>query len=297
MKLPDYLKCVEVKELLVSMGIQEVPELQSVDVTYEVHVPQEKEIENPMLSFKDRMDVKSVSLDEQGVEVRIAADDTIEINGIKACAYIKKQSNSVDLSTMTTGYRYHLCNCRTIQSMIADGRLSRYVSTTRSDGKFPVIYQSRYGAKEYILKLELCKNCKEMLQARGKLPHPYTLKKFFDEHQPNIPKTILKTEQVLVQEKYALDHPEVARRYKAREGYKCQMCDVDCSTATECIHLHHKDGDGQNNNAANLMVLCADCHSRQARHGHMLHNPNFKSEIRIIERLRREQGIVSCVKK
>lgn len=275
------------------MGIQTIPEIKPVSLTYQSKNFREVEVENPVIQFGKRLEAGAISLDSEDVRITIAKDDTIEINGLKACAYIKKQSYGVNLYRKTSTYRYHLCNCATIQSMIADGRLSRYVSTTRSDGLFPVIVQSPPRAKEHILELELCKNCREMLAARGMLPNHYSLEKFFNAYQPDIPKTIRRTEQVITKEKYAPDHPEVARRYKERENYRCQMCSVNCQDAQHCLHLHHIDGDGQNNNRSNLRVFCADCHARQSRHTHMLGNPNFIQMINQIKKLRKEQGILS----
>lgn len=289
MKLPDYLKCVEVQELLIKMGITKIPTVEPIDFVHEVTKTETVEIDNPQIAFGQKLELESVPLHQTTVE--IGADGTIEVNGLKACAYIKKQRRGIDSFRKTTSYRYHLCNCQTIEQMIAGGRLSRYVSTTRSDGYFPVIDQSGYRPREVELKLELCKNCRDILRARRMLPTPYSLKDFFRKYQPDIPKRIKKTEQVIVQERYSPGHDEVAKRYKEQQGYVCQICHVDCSTEKECLHLHHRDGDGQNNHDSNLHVLCADCHSKQFKHGHM--GKSFLSQIERVARLRVQQGITS----
>lgn len=291
MKLPDYFSCVEVKEILINMGIITIPELEPIDFTYETSKIKEIEVENPTLQFSERLMVGAISLSDPNITVTISQDGTIEVNGLKACAYIKKQYIGVDIYSKSSGYRYHLCNCQTIQRMIHSQRLSRYVSTTRSDGFFPVITQVQQQARECIIKLELCQNCRDILRSRGMLPEPYSLKRFFAIYQPNIPPTILRTEQVIVEEKYAPNHPEIARRYKKKANYCCQICGVNCSRAENHLHLHHKDGNGQNNNRSNLLVLCIDCHSRQPMHTHMR---NIIENIRLIahiKQLRKEQGI------
>lgn len=292
MKLPDYQKCVELKKLMVDMGIQSIPELKQAEFIREVVKTQTVVVENPTLSFSDKLKSTSIRLSDE--KITIASDETIEINGLKACAYIKEQrGKSVDHKRKTSSYRYHLCNCHTIQTMIADGKKNRYVSTTRSDGLFPVINQSSYSATTAIVKLELCQNCKKILLTNGMLPRPYSLKAFFTKYQPEIPKHIRKTEQVVAQEQYAPNQSEVATAYKKNENYVCQLCNVDCSAEKHCLHLHHKDGDGRNNAPYNLMVLCADCHSRQPRHSQMLSNPRHNAQFRIINQLRKAQGIVS----
>jgi len=291
MKLPDYLKCVEVKDLLIKMGIQAIPKLEPVTFVREVTKTRIVEVENPQLSFGKRLELEAVPLAQASVV--IGNDGIIEVNGIKACAYIKKQRQGIDHYNKTSTYRYHLCNCQTIERMIAGGRKDRYVSTTRSDGWFPVIDQSGYRAREVKIKLELCMNCRAILANKRMLPNPYSLKSFFDRYQPEIPRTIKKTEQVITQEKYAPNHEDVARRFKEQVKHVCQSCGVDCATDRQCLHLHHKDGDGQNNNASNLSVLCADCHAKQFNHSHMPANPKFSQQIRSIANLRKNQDITA----
>ena len=290
MNLPDYFKCVEIKALLVQMGVENVTPLEPIDFVREVKTVKTVEVPNNQIQFAERLNMTAVPLDQTNVS--IAKDGTIEVNGMKACAYIKKQRKGIDLSKKESKYRYHLCNCQTIQSMIASGRKSRYVSTTRSDGLFPVIDQSGYRAKERVLKLELCMNCKAILESKNMLPRPFSLKTFFTKYQPDIPKTILRTEQVITQEQYAPNHQEIAERYKQQANYACQLCGVSCKEERPCLHLHHKDGEGQNNNASNLLVLCADCHSKQPMHSQMQTNPQFASQFQTIERLRKEQSIL-----
>lgn len=292
MKLPDYQKCVELKKLMIDMGVQTIPELRKAEFVRNVIKTQTVVVENPALSFSNKLKSTSVRLSEE--KITIASDQTIEINGLKACAYIKEQrGNSIDHGRRTSSYRYHLCNCNTIQAMIGDGRKDRYVSTTRNDGLFPVINQSSYSVSTTTIKLELCQNCKRILEANGMLPAPYSLKAFFDKYQPVIPPHIRKTEQVVAQEQYDPKQSELASAYKENEHYICQLCNVDCNTEKHCLHLHHKDGNGRNNSPYNLSVLCADCHSKQPRHSQMLSNPGYKSQFHIIGNLREFQGIVS----
>ncbi len=260
MNLPDYLRCVEIKELLLKMGIHSIPDLKPVVFEREVSSTKTVEIQNPQLAFAEKLKLEAVALDQ--VDVAIGKDGIIEVNGIKACAYIKKQKQGVNRYNKTSTYRYHLCKCQTIEGMIASGRKDRYVSTTRSDGTFPVIDQSVYPACEIEVTLELCKNCKILLESKGMMPKPYSLKVFFDRFQPEIPSKIRKTEQVIVKEPYAPNHREIADRYKEQANFICQICGVDGSSKRFCIHLHHKDGDGNNNNNSNLSVLCTDCHSK-----------------------------------
>lgn len=292
MKLPDYQKCVELKKLMVEMGVQRIPILKQATFVREVTKTQIIEVPNPTVSFSNKLETSSVRLTNESIT--IASDETIEINGLKACAYIKEQRNgAVDHSRNISKYRYHLCNCNTIQQMISNGRKDRYVSTTRCDGLFPVVDQSSYSAQTAIVKMELCQNCKKILENNKMLPTPYSLRAFFDKYQPEIPKNIRKTEQVIAQEQYAPNQADIAKKYKESVQYICQFCGVDCKTEKQCLHLHHRDGNGRNNAPYNLAVLCTDCHSKEPNHTQMLSNPGYRAQCRIISNLRNQQQIIS----
>jgi hypothetical protein len=176
--------------------------------------------------------------------------------------------------------------------MVAQGRKHRYVSTTRDDEYFEVIDQSGLYAEPITLKLQLCKNCESILKSHNMYPEPFSLKKFFKLYQPVIPPKILRTEQVLIEEQYAPNHGEIAQKYKAQSNFSCQNCGLNCKENHSLLHLHHIDGNGQNNHASNLQVLCVDCHTHAPRHNHMLNNPQFLREIQQIRQLRMQQGIV-----
>lgn len=53
------------------------------------------------------------------------------------------------------------------------------------------------------------------------------------------------------------------RAYKA----KCSMCGLDEEC---CLEVHHVDGDRSNNTVNNLIILCANCHSRIHRGGYKI---------------------------
>lgn len=291
MNLPDYLKCVEIKKLLIEMGVESIPELPEVSFTREKKVLKTVEIENPQLKFSERLRTTSVTLSE--TRITISHDGTLEINGLKACAYIKEQSHGVDFYSNSSTYKYHLCNCKTIEAMIADNRKHRYVSTTRSDGLFPVLDLSGAHPREFDAKLDLCKNCETILVNNGKYPRPYSLSRFFNLYQPEIPKNIRISETVVIHERYAPNHDEIADRYKSKMAFKCQMCNVDLSEHKNLLHLHHLDGNGTNNHRSNLRVLCYECHFKEPRHAHMASHPNHKASIKTLHDIRKKQGFIN----
>ncbi len=51
---------------------------------------------------------------------------------------------------------------------------------------------------------------------------------------------------------------EIERQIKVEAGFKCSMprCDI-----RHCLHIHHIDEDPSNNDPANLVLLCQNCHA------------------------------------
>lgn len=136
----------------------------------------------------------------------IATDGTIELNSRKCCIYIRNQRRDVDLQKRTTKYRYHLCNCRTIQEMVADGRKDRYVATARDDSLFEVDVSDHPTRNRLVeLNMQLCQNCRELLRQRGMYQEPFSLKDFYAKHQSSIPEMFLKKRQEAVTRAYPPD--------------------------------------------------------------------------------------------
>ncbi len=289
--LPDFTKCIQIQKLFLDMGIREIsvsplPKNQfvrTVQKTVTVTVPN-----TTQLTYREKLKNDSVPF---AIGDLVPNKDTglLGIHGTNCCIYIKNQRQYYDLEKRTSNYKFHLCECSTIQSMIRGGRKQRYVATTRDDGWFPVNAQSEYRVTECWLKLELCENCKQILLSKGMYEEPFSLKNFFGTYQTEIKQTFQREEIVVAQEPYAPNHKEIADAYKKQENYCCQICGVHCEKATDCLHLHHKDGNGQNNSPDNLLVLCAACHSNEFNHQRM--KTTFAPSIRKIKELQKEQGI------
>lgn len=290
-KLPNFSQCVQVRQLLVAMGIYNVHPLPIVKFEKTTYLSKDIYEANPeSLEFKN--DTYNTSKNIENELIQFDTSNIISIKGIKCSIYIKKQKQGYNLANNSSEYRYHLCNCKTIQEMIAKGRKNRYVATSRDDGLFEVNIQEFLSkAKNILLTLELCHNCREILKHNQKYPTPFSLKEFFFRYQSEIPQIFKRTEQIPVTEAYDPNQSEISKKYKEAVSYRCQLCSVDCACNVSLLHLHHKDGDGANNKRENLVVLCVDCHTNQPMHSHMLRNPNFKRDIDSINKLRKEQNI------
>ena len=125
-KLPDFTRCVEIQKLLVSMGIRELsvqplPQgtfVQKVAKKISVTVPNTRQ-----LQFRENL--KQHSLVFSPDELKITPDGLLELNGTNCCIYIKNQRQGYDLYNKTSVYKFHLCECNTIDGMIQNGRKGR----------------------------------------------------------------------------------------------------------------------------------------------------------------------------
>lgn len=54
--------------------------------------------------------------------------------------------------------------------------------------------------------------------------------------------------------------PELKRRIRKRDGYKCQCCQIS-TYGTRYGHVHHIDGDKSNSSESNLVLVCQSCHN------------------------------------
>ena len=179
-KLPDFTKCVQIQNLFLNMGIREIklsplPENKFVRTIREVKTVTVANTEQ--ITFRNKIKITAVDIDPTQIRID-PKTGLLEVNGSKCCIYIKNQRQGYDLYQKKSAYRFHLCECRTIHSMISHGKKSRYVATARDDGLFPVNAQGEYPAKEVLLSLELCENCRQELQQKGMYDFPFSLKKF-----------------------------------------------------------------------------------------------------------------------
>lgn len=88
---------------------------------------------------------------------------------------------------------------------------------------------------------------------------------------------------------YLKDWSEISARVRQSANYTCQRCEVQLHSHKHLLHTHHANGVKHDNQANNLVVVCADCHRKEPMHDHMFvkHEDTI-----IINRLRREQGII-----
>ena len=290
MPFKDYTKATIFTQLFYAMGISTLPILPKVNFQRTI----KKTIHKTVVDDNDKRlidSLKSSSIEIKLDDVTADLNGLLEINGRKICIYIRDQKQSVNRYSKTSDYRYHLCECKTIQSMRDHGRIHRYLATKQDTGYFLVFDTSSGQPHQCNVKMELCKHCVEILIEKMKYKNPFNLHDYFQNNDSDTPKDIRYAEEVTEIQTYTPDFDDIAREYKAAVNYRCSLCNVDCSSNKSLIHLHHKDGNVINNSRENLLVLCIDCHSQQIRHAHMKRNPNYQDQISSVKLLRMQQKI------
>ena len=292
MKFLDYRKCVEINQLMVAMGVKEIPTLPVVRFETEIV----KKI------VREHADLEDIKIGEKLIDSAIPVNkseiagrpgELLEYKGRKVCAYIRDQKATINFYSKTSDYRYHLCNCGTLQSMRNIGREHRYLTTQRSDGLFEAHDLTVTPVRSGLVRMKLCQNCIQILKQKNIFFSPFSLTDYFKKYDSYTPRTIKTVEEVRKTQTYSPNQQQISLEYRKATNFVCQICSVKCDGSSGLLHLHHEDGNPSNNDRFNLKVLCVDCHSKQPRHGHMLANPQFKRQINMITKLRIAQGILT----
>ena len=95
-KLPDFSRCVELKTLLLNMGIREISGSPIVKALPEVKFerPCQKKVDRivpntEQLQFAEKLKVQALSFEQFKEQFqRFEENDSLEVNGVKCCAYI-----------------------------------------------------------------------------------------------------------------------------------------------------------------------------------------------------------------
>lgn len=294
----NFDRCLQFRELHQKMGVVEYPKMP--EIKFERMVEEKVEhIEILPEEIETEKELRSGEIDLEFDEISIE-NDFLCHSGRKVAAYIRDQPHcsfvkyGVDPDQGISGYKYHLCNCKTLQNMTAEGRERRYFVTKRNDGLFGVNCMLKPERKRVEVSMELCGYCRNMLSRMNIPTYNFSLAEYFAQHDTYIPKTISRYEIVNRIQDYSDDHKAVAEQCKKQLNYTCQLCGVKCHENRSLLHLHHKNGDKSNNFPNNLEVLCVDCHSKAFMHEHL--KKKFSSQIRLISQMRQQQGIVDLEK-
>lgn len=292
MKLPDFAQVVEFIRLQQQMGVISIPTLRKVKFVRVIrteHVVEEIDQKDKQLREQLGSGIEVIREDLQ------SEDGFLTYGGRKVVAYIRDQRTKINEYDRTSKYRFHLRDCETMKGMRGAERERRYVATQRSDGWFEANYPTGWGQqRNETVRLNLCQHCrKELLRKKEILyEEPFSLKRYFEKHDSNVPPTVRRIETVEHVQEYQPDQDEFSRKYRKAADYRCQLCTVDCRKEQRLLQLHHRDGDTSNNVHHNLAVLCVDCHAHEPYHGQIGRSASDQARIARIRELRKEQDLL-----
>lgn len=182
--------------------------------------------------------------------------------------------------------RFHIAFCRTLEEMRGAHRFERYVVATRDDGQFWIHKISngrrRDGTWE---RLNVCQNCLNALNfdafsyslprsRRHQIVSEFEISRFFERYSKSLHLREPTHDYITAPiNDYTDDFEQVSRRIKAARGYRCENCRL--TPENRFLHVHHINGQKNDNSDNNLRVLCMGCHAAMPHHGHMKRMPGF----------------------
>lgn len=183
-----------------------------------------------------------------------------------------------------SNYKFHISFCKTVDEYIY--KKNRW-SALKKDNDIFEIRETDINRNHKIVnkKMKVCRNCLERInyknfnhlsrEEKENVINNFSLKEFFSIYENNfmyIP-DYLKREYQDFNEEYATsytdDWKEISRRFREYKHWICDKCGKDMSNDKYNLHVHHRDHNKQNNNPANFMCLCRDCHAKMPGHSHM----------------------------
>ena len=240
----------------------------------------------------------------EGVEISVDEVDkeegVLSYEGRQVVLYIQDHGANVEgaLEDGSRGNKFHVADCKKLEEMRRKGRFERYVVTNRLDGQF---YISGFNWRTKIerdgwAELRVCQLCLNKLNYKGaragkarEIAIEFDIEEFFSTYSSFFPHMPSRRAGQAESDAYTDDWAQVAGRYKADKGFRCESCQVELQEHRHLLHVHHKNGVKSDNRRANLMALCAACHREQADHEHMFVR---HEDMRAINRLRNEQGLI-----
>ena len=222
-------------------------------------------------------------------ELSVARDGTLEFKTRKVVVYIREQL------VQYKPYKFHIADCKTLTQMRLNNRYDRYVVSNRTDGTFTInsTEQGRIVEKGIDEKLSICWNCLMRLnykgfancnqQTKNWIIKSFNLDEFFGKYTSQISIEPTHTNVTAPANEYTANWNIISLGYKERVFWRCEKCQVFLLDNREHLHVHHKDGNKNNNSRRNLQALCIACHAEMPQHHHMKSQPEYHE---FIERFR-----------
>lgn len=244
-------------------------------------------------------------LSGSGIEVKLedleSEQGLLSVRGRQVVLFIPDHAYRVEkvLFDASQGNKFHIADCKTLDTMRLRKRFERYKVTNNLNGVFEIYGVDQFKKNvEGVAELNVCKNCLNMLNyknaatgtvsARNEIVRDFNVEEFFSTYS-SIFRFLPKQHTHNVEKGYSSDWKEVSAAIRKRANYICSSCEVDLSSKKNLLHVHHVNGIKSDNTESNLVVLCADCHKKEPYHNHLFIK---RDDIRLINKLRKEQDVL-----
>ncbi|WP_028374332.1 hypothetical protein [Legionella lansingensis] len=246
-------------------------------------------------------------LDGDGVEIEsldeidlFRHDKTLACKGQRVLIYIRDVNIYGEDRELP---KYHISSCRTLVDMWRKKRSERYVIQNREDGVFQVRITKDGQTKVRHEKLNVCRNCLTNLNwqdysereksHKNRIVADFLIAEFFKK----FPKSLLSVTpsydaDTAPLNEYPSNWPEISKNAKKKAGYQCQnkSCQIYLAGAhVQYLHVHHIDGQKNNNKKYNLKVLCVKCHANEPSHGHMKSTRDYKQFLSLYAQIKKNK--------
>ncbi len=193
-------------------------------------------------------------------------------------------------------YKYHICNCKTIDQTIKNGRFNRYVVSTRTDGFFRInirhIIERKIMKKNEVAALRVCKNCLLKLHYHGYTNHKrsgwiyknFNLREFFSEFSEQFKNKPSYDDMNSPEDEYSLNFKQISYSFRAIHHWICEKCGKNLEKYEELLDTHHTNGIKSDDRYENLECLCVGCHAKKPNHSHIYQSDRFRKYSNIFRR-------------
>lgn len=243
--------------------------------------------------------IEGVTVDDIS-DVHPLPNGTLAYRGRRVLLYIRDKRVFPGQSPQQKFPKFHVANCSVLSRMRQNGKLERYVISTRTDGKFKMNFISAFDREEMICDLKVCKVCLANLTYKGygqrrrrddkEIYSAFSLDEYFLAYPKNLITTLpTHTDDTAPLNQYGIGFGETSTRYRAEHGWTCEneRCGVDLSDPShrKYLHTHHLNAQKYDDRRENHKALCIACHAEEPMHAHLKNSPDYQAFIRIYPRL------------
>ncbi len=248
----------------------------------------------------DLRDGRSITSDD----IEITSGGLISAFGQQAVLYIPDQGSDLEEVLgngvkSRAGKRVHLAKCSTIESMTESGRFERYVARNGLSQEF-VVHGHLHGrfVRDRQATLAICRNCMSHLNykdyrgkygsSRDEIVEQFSYAEFFTRYSSYFKYKPKELSDKYAENTYVEGWKQISSQMRRAAHWSCIECKVNLKERKNLLHVHHENGNRNNNDPDNLKVLCVDCHSKAPMHESMFVSLEHR---KYIQSLRIEQGL------